>query len=71
MPDGIPYQSRPDSGEICIALFERTDLQLQAPVSVPLIRQVVRDCSHLERRLWKVERRCSQLSTNAATVQLP
>jgi hypothetical protein len=40
MPDGIAYQSRHDSGEICLALFERPDLQLQVPESVPLIQQL-------------------------------
>jgi hypothetical protein len=40
MPDGIAYQSRHDSGEICIALFERNDLQLRATESVPLIEQL-------------------------------
>jgi hypothetical protein len=40
IPDGIAYQSRHDSGEICLALFERTDLQLQVPNSVPLIQQL-------------------------------
>lgn len=40
MPDGIAYQSRHDPGEICIALFERCDLQLRAPGSVPLIQQL-------------------------------
>jgi hypothetical protein len=35
-PDGIAYQSRHDSGEICVALFERGDFSLTAGESVPL-----------------------------------
>jgi RES domain len=41
-PDGIAYQSRHDSGEICLALFEREDLQLQASELVPLIEELPR-----------------------------
>lgn len=40
MPDGIAYQSRHDSRETCLALFERPDLQLQVIDSVPLIQQL-------------------------------
>ncbi len=36
-PDGIAYQSRHDSGEICLALFERGDLGLRADEPVPLV----------------------------------
>jgi hypothetical protein len=39
-PDGIAYQSRHDSGQICLALFERDDLHLEAPDPVPLVRQL-------------------------------
>jgi hypothetical protein len=39
-PDGIAYQSRHDSGQICLALFERDDLYLEAPDPVPLVRQL-------------------------------
>jgi hypothetical protein len=39
-PDGIAYQSRHDSGRICLALFERDDLHLEAPDPVPLVRQL-------------------------------
>lgn len=42
MPDGIAYQSRHDSGEICIALFERSALPLRASESVPLIEQLLK-----------------------------
>ena len=40
VPDGIAYQSRHDPGQICLALFGRPDLHLQAPESVPLIEQM-------------------------------
>ena len=40
VPDGIAYQSRHDSGQICLALFERPDLQLQASDPVPLTRRL-------------------------------
>jgi hypothetical protein len=36
-PDGIAYQSRHDSGEICLALFERPDLGLTAGPTTPLL----------------------------------
>ena len=39
-PDGIAYQSRHDSGQICLALFERPDLRLRALDSVPLTDQL-------------------------------
>jgi hypothetical protein len=39
-PDGIAYQSRHDSSEICIALFERPDLGLAAGPSTPLTDQL-------------------------------
>lgn len=35
-PDGIAYQSRHDSGEICIALFERPDIRLEIIATRPL-----------------------------------
>lgn len=35
-PDGIAYQSRHDSSQICIALFERPDLNLDAEPRRPL-----------------------------------
>ena len=38
--DGIAYQSRRDSSAICLALFERSDLRLQAADSVPLTQQL-------------------------------
>jgi hypothetical protein len=40
VPDGIAYQSRHDPGELCLALFDRPDLRLQVPESVPLIGQM-------------------------------
>ena len=39
-PDGIAYQSRHDSGEICIALFERAGLALTAGPAVSLLEQL-------------------------------
>jgi hypothetical protein len=39
-PDGLVYQSRHDSGELCIALFERTDLKLTADPQTPLLDQL-------------------------------
>lgn len=39
-PDGIAYQSRHDSSEICLALFERSDVRLHAADSVPLTKQL-------------------------------
>lgn len=36
-PDGSAYQSRHDSGEICIALFERPDLALTQENTGPLL----------------------------------
>jgi hypothetical protein len=39
-PDGIAYQSRHDSGEICLALFERPSLALIAGPTIPLLEQL-------------------------------
>ncbi len=39
-PDGIAYQSRHDPRQICVALFERDDLALQAAGSLPLTDQI-------------------------------
>jgi hypothetical protein len=36
MPDGLAYQSRHDSAEICIALFERSDIRFTKIASTPL-----------------------------------
>ncbi|ESY66391.1 hypothetical protein X743_28625 [Mesorhizobium sp. LNHC252B00] len=35
-PDGLAYQSRHDSSEICLALFERPDIRLTAQETRPL-----------------------------------
>jgi hypothetical protein len=35
-PDGIAYQSRHNSGEICLAVFERGDMIFEAEPAVPL-----------------------------------
>jgi hypothetical protein len=35
-PDGIAYQSRHDSNELCIALFERRDLKFEIRATRPL-----------------------------------
>lgn len=35
-PDGLAYQSRHDSGEICLALFEREDMGLTVSAARPL-----------------------------------
>jgi hypothetical protein len=35
-PDGIAYQSRHDSSEICLAIFERSDFQLVSEETRPL-----------------------------------
>ncbi|MCC2610884.1 RES family NAD+ phosphorylase [Neorhizobium petrolearium] len=34
-PDGISYQSRHDSGEICVALFERDDMRFAVDAATP------------------------------------
>ncbi|HEY3719235.1 MAG TPA: RES family NAD+ phosphorylase [Roseiarcus sp.] len=39
-PDGIAFQSRHDSSEICLALFERPDLGLEAAPATALIDQL-------------------------------
>jgi len=39
-PDGAAFQSRHDSREICVALFERSDLDLNAEPPTPLIDQL-------------------------------
>lgn len=39
-PDGIAYRSRHDPAQLCLALFQRPDLHLQAADPVPLIRQL-------------------------------
>ena len=36
-PDGLAYQSRHDSGAICVALFERHDLSLTAEPPIALL----------------------------------
>lgn len=36
-PDGIAYQSRHDSAEICIAVFERPDVEFARGASTPLL----------------------------------
>jgi hypothetical protein len=35
-PDGLAYQSRHDSGEICLALFERSDMTFDRKGTLPL-----------------------------------
>jgi len=39
-PDGIAYQSRHDSSQICLAVFERSDLRLTASAAVALADQL-------------------------------
>jgi hypothetical protein len=39
-PDGLAFRSRHDPGEICIALFERSDLNLAATATTPLTDQL-------------------------------
>jgi hypothetical protein len=39
-PDGLAFRSRHDPGEICIALFERSDLNLSATATTPLTDQL-------------------------------
>jgi hypothetical protein len=39
-PDGIAYRSRYDPGELCVALFDRPNLELLASESEPLDRQL-------------------------------
>ena len=36
-PDGIVYQSRHDSNELCIALFERPDMEFEVRTTRPLM----------------------------------
>jgi hypothetical protein len=40
VPDGIAYQSRHDRREICLAVFERPDLEFTAAPPVPLLDQL-------------------------------
>ena len=37
-PDGLAYQSRHDSAEVCLALFERPDIRLALQETLPLSR---------------------------------
>lgn len=40
MPDGIAYQSRHDSGEICLAIFERPESTFSVGATIPLVEQL-------------------------------
>jgi hypothetical protein len=39
-PDGLAYQSRHDSSEICLAIFEKADIRLKAKGTHPLSRML-------------------------------
>ena len=36
-PDGIAYQSRHDSNELCVAIFERPDMEFEIQATRPLV----------------------------------
>jgi hypothetical protein len=48
-PDGIAYQSRHDSNELCIALFQRPALELEVKATRPLMSMLKEVAALLDR----------------------
>ena len=48
-PDGIAYQSRHDSNELCIALFQRPDLEFEVKATRPLMSMLKEVAALLDR----------------------
>ncbi len=48
-PDGIAYQSRHDSNELCIALFQRPDMEFEIKATRPLMAMLNEVAALLDR----------------------
>ncbi len=70
-PDGIAYQSRHDSNELCIALFQRPDMEFEIKATRPLMTMLNRGSNHdgkmsngrngthsHEQRNWRLWQKC-------------